>query len=219
MIKKKGSARKKVIELTIVHKTSSSCLSLNKGKVSRPKQTKRCYLRSMTRMAHPSPSCSRSRYPTKKPKPEWNLNPKPNLKFIYKPVVKPCPPPKHHHCHPPPPPPPLTTINKECCGNILLQGNQPGFRIWEIDVESKIEVAQISIFSSSSSTQAMEVDIETHDGDNKRLSVPPGSTINFIGQSVKAIAISSLGDEMSYVEGKYVISTTLQIESEHPCCE
>lgn len=88
-----------------------------------------------------------------------------------------------------------------------------------MDVDSKIEVAQISIYSSSSSTQALEVDIETDVVDNKRLSVPPGSTINFIGQSVKAITISSLGDEMGYVEGKYVISTTLQIQSEHSCCD
>jgi hypothetical protein len=219
VIKKKGSARKKVIELTIVHKTSSSCLSLNKGKVSRPKQTKGRDRRSLKRITHPVLPCSHSRYPTNKLKPEWHLDPKPNLKLIDKLMVKPGPLPKHYHCHLPPPPAPLTTINKECCGNILLQGNQSGFRIWEIDVESKIEVAQISIYSSSSSTQAIEVDIETHDADNKRLSVPPGSTVNFIGQGVKAIAISSLGDEMSYVEGKYAISTTLQIESEHPWCE
>ncbi|CAH1205193.1 hypothetical protein PAECIP111891_02705 [Paenibacillus allorhizoplanae] len=222
MIKKKGSAKKKVIELTIVHKTSSSCLSLNKGKVSRPKQTKGGDRRSLKRITHPVLPCSRSRYPTNKSKSEWNLNPKPNIKLIYKPMVNPCPSLKHHHCHPSPPPTPpapLTTINKDCCGNILLQGNQPGFRIWEIDVESKIEVAQISIYSSSSSTQAIEVDIETDYADNKRLSIPPGSTINFIGQGVRAIDISSLRDEMAYVEGKYAISTTLQIQSEHPSCE
>ncbi|NQX57457.1 hypothetical protein HQN88_01125 [Paenibacillus qinlingensis] len=85
-------------------------------------------------------------------------------------------------------------------------------------MESKIEVAQISVYSSSSSTQAIEVDIET-DADNRRLSVPPGSTINFIGQCVKAVDISTLSDEMSYVEGKYVISTTLQIQSEQTCCD
>ncbi|OAS14971.1 S-Ena type endospore appendage [Paenibacillus oryzisoli] len=212
MIKKKSRTRKKFIELSIVHKTSSSCLSLNKGKVTRPKQKKRCYRQPTTRSTHSVLPCSRSRYPTNKPKPEWNLNPK----LIYNPMVRPCPPPKPPHCHPLPPP---TTINKECCGNILLQGNQPGFRIWEMDVDSKIEVAQISIYSSASSTQALEVDIETDVVDNKRLSVPPGSTVNFIGQGVKAITISSLGDEMGYVEGKYVISTTLQIQSEPSCCD
>ncbi|MNQ78855.1 hypothetical protein D3C85_937770 [compost metagenome] len=203
MIRKKCSRKKKAIQLTIVHKTSSSCLSLNKGNVSRPKQKKPRFRRSMMRITDLVPPSTRNK-PTVMPCP---------------PPARPCPPPKHHHYHPLPSQAQLTTINKECCGNILLQGNQPGFRIWEMDVDSRIEVAQISIFSNASSTQALEVDIETNEVDNKRLSIPPGSTINFIGQCVKAITVSSLGDEMGYVEGKYVISTTLQIQSEHHCCD
>ncbi|BFT70955.1 hypothetical protein PAENIP36_23970 [Paenibacillus sp. P36] len=94
----------------------------------------------------------------------------------------------------------------------MIQGEQPGFYIWESDVDSNITIAQISIFSSSSSTQALEVKVDGTE--SKILSVPPGSTINFIGQGTKSIYISAQATEMTYVEGKYVISTTLQVQSE-----
>lgn len=106
-------------------------------------------------------------------------------------------------------------VDKECCGNILIQGQQAGFYIWEMEVDSNITIAQISIFSSSSSTQELEVKVDGTE--SKILSVPPGSTINFIGQGTKSIYISVQATEMTYVEGKYVISTTLQIPSEPDC--
>ncbi|WP_144406969.1 S-Ena type endospore appendage [Paenibacillus sp. IHBB 10380] len=140
--------------------------------------------------------------------------------------VFPCPPKPCHrqrseprrctipHCiHPADPAkhPSKFVVEKDCCGNILIQGKQLGFQIWEIDVESNINVAQISIYSNSMSTDALEVEIDG--AERKYMYVPPGSTTNFIGQGIKSIKISSQGNELTYVEGRYVISTTFQLQA------
>ncbi|WP_341277911.1 S-Ena type endospore appendage [Paenibacillus sp. FSL H8-0537] len=102
-------------------------------------------------------------------------------------------------------------IEKECCGNVLIQGKQPEFLIWEADVDSQTTIAQISIFSDAASTDALNVDIN---GDElKRIIVLPGNTSNFIGQGVKSVRLSVQGNDFTYVEGKYVISTTLQLSA------
>ncbi|UKS28898.1 hypothetical protein LOZ80_08220 [Paenibacillus sp. HWE-109] len=102
-----------------------------------------------------------------------------------------------------------TVVDKECCGNIMLQGKQPGFIIWENDVDANMSVVQISIFSNSNSSEALEVEVEGET--RKTMFVPPGSTTNLIGKGITSVKIVTQGNELSYVEGKYVISTTLQI--------
>ncbi|WP_177245692.1 hypothetical protein [Paenibacillus sp. BC26] len=47
----------------------------------------------------------------------------------------------------------------------------------------------------------------------KQMLVPPGSTVNYIGQSVTAVLVPAQGSESTYIEGKYVISTTLTLQS------
>ncbi|WP_326072542.1 S-Ena type endospore appendage [Paenibacillus alba] len=111
----------------------------------------------------------------------------------------------------PPIPSPSIVVEKECCGNILIQGIQPPFLIWEADVDAAITVAQLSIYCDSSSTDALEVEIEG--AEKKHLSVSPGNTNNYIGQGITSIRISSKEQTMTYVEGKYVISTTLQLQA------
>nr|WP_322348802.1 S-Ena type endospore appendage [Paenibacillus albus] len=136
-----------------------------------------------------------------------------------------CPPPQPPPS-PPTPPPPLPPIipvipidpvkpanniiiDKECCGSILIQGVQPDFQIWENDVIAMINLVQISITSSASSTQPLEVLIEGNE--QKKLTVPPGSTINYIGQRVLAVIIPSQGNELTYVEGRYAISISIRL--------
>ncbi|MBH5317861.1 hypothetical protein I6N90_08605 [Paenibacillus sp. GSMTC-2017] len=93
----------------------------------------------------------------------------------------------------------------------MLQSNQPAFTIWEIDVDSNITVAQVSFYLNSNSTEALEVLIKGEE--KKRLYVPPGSTTNYIGQGIRSIKIPNQGNEQTYIEGKYVISTTLQLQT------
>ncbi|GKU79446.1 hypothetical protein L3i20_v238430 [Paenibacillus sp. L3-i20] len=64
---------------------------------------------------------------------------------------------------------------------------------------------------NSNSTEALEVLIK---GDERRrLYVPPGSTTNYIGQGITSVKIPTQGNESTYIEGKYVISTTLQLQT------
>ncbi|AZN42007.1 hypothetical protein [Paenibacillus albus] len=72
-----------------------------------------------------------------------------------------------------------------------------------------INLVQISITSSASSTQPLEVLIEGNE--QKKLTVPPGSTINYIGQRVLAVIIPSQGNELTYVEGRYAISISIRL--------
>ncbi|SFS61850.1 hypothetical protein SAMN05428962_1542 [Paenibacillus sp. BC26] len=127
-------------------------------------------------------------------------------------IILPQPP----YMHPPDPPDPpkklkTYTFDKECCGSILLQGEQSEFQLWELDVYSMQTLTQISIFSNEKSTQALEVDIVGLT--TKQMLVPPGSTVNYIGQSVTAVLVPAQGSESTYIEGKYVISTTLTLQS------
>lgn len=138
--------------------------------------------------------------------------------------IFPCPPKRCHRKRPRPCPIPIPVpccidpidpvkpnipVEKECCGNLLIQGGQPAFQIWENDVDSKISVVQITIYSFSSSTESIEVEI---DGDEiKHMTVPPGNTTNFIGHGIKTVKVSAKGNEHAYVEGKYVISITLHL--------
>ncbi|WP_090573165.1 S-Ena type endospore appendage [Paenibacillus sp. OV219] len=100
-------------------------------------------------------------------------------------------------------------IDKECCGSILIQGVQPDFHIWENDVIAMINLVQISITSSASSTQSLEVLIVG--SEQKKMTVPPGSTINYIGQRIHAVIIPSQGDEFTYVEGRFAISISIKL--------
>ncbi|OPH47128.1 hypothetical protein BC351_11500 [Paenibacillus ferrarius] len=78
-------------------------------------------------------------------------------------------------------------------------------------MDAAIAVAQLSIYCDSASTDALEVEIEG--AEKKHLSVSPGNTNNFIGQGITSIRISSKEQAMTYVEGKYVVSTTLQLQA------
>lgn len=127
------------------------------------------------------------------------------------------PPPKRCHKRRPRPRPcpvpiiqdPNLVIEKESCGNILIQGNQPGFHIWESNVEACISVTQVSIYSNPNSTDAIEVEIN---GDEKKqLVVLPGNTISFLGQGITSVIVSTKGNELTYVEGKYAISYTIDL--------
>ncbi|WP_407871809.1 S-Ena type endospore appendage [Paenibacillus sp. P36] len=191
--RRKGCKKKMMISLRIVLKVKQTCQTNNKRKIT-------CKL--------PAP-CRKKEAPRRRPSLVFSCPPKHCKGHKSIPWAYPIPLPSTD--------PPVKTVsnlvvNKECCGNILIQGEQPGFYIWESDVDSNITIAQISIFSSSSSTQALEVKVDGTE--SKILSVPPGSTINFIGQGTKSIYISAQATEMTYVEGKYVISTTLQVQSE-----
>ncbi|WP_343223639.1 S-Ena type endospore appendage [Paenibacillus oenotherae] len=100
-------------------------------------------------------------------------------------------------------------VEKECCGNLLIQGKQPGFQIWGAAVELGNRVAQISVYSNPTSTDILEVEIEgTEKG---HLYVPPGNTVNFLSQGIQSVKISVQGNEHTYVEGKYVVSITLDL--------
>lgn len=116
-----------------------------------------------------------------------------------------------HPVHPidPPKDPSSHAVEKECCGNILVQGKQHGFPIWETDVELNTTMVQVSIYSNPASTEDLKVAIDGEE--RKHFSVPPGNTTTFIGQGIKLITISSQGNEFTYVEGKYVISMTLHL--------
>ncbi|SDW61591.1 S-Ena type endospore appendage [Paenibacillus sp. CF384] len=125
-------------------------------------------------------------------------------------IILPQPP----YIHPPDPPKKHKasyTFDKECCGSILLQGEQSEFQLWELDVLSTQTLTQISIFINDKSTQALEIDVVGIT--TKHMIVPPGSTVNYIGQSVTAVRVPSQGSDSTYIEGKYVISTTLTMQS------
>ncbi|WP_209859932.1 S-Ena type endospore appendage [Paenibacillus shirakamiensis] len=106
--------------------------------------------------------------------------------------------------------PPSHVVEKECCGNILITDQQSHIQIWEMEVNSLNTLVQLSLFSSPGSTDVLNVDIQGLD--KKELTVTPGNTVNFIGQSIHSIRLSAHGDKQMYIEGKYVVSTTVQIE-------
>ncbi|MZQ83065.1 hypothetical protein GQF01_13205 [Paenibacillus sp. 5J-6] len=194
----KGINKKNIVSLKIALKVKTTCHSKNKRKLTYNLYT-RC--------------CRKNKMPKRRPSlifrcPPSHCKSQKTIPWAY-PIKVPTLIESPIKCAP------NLVVDKECCGNILMQGQQPGFYIWETDVDSHITIAQISIFSSSSSTNALEVRIDGTE--SKILSVPPGSTINFIGQGTKSIFISVLATEMTYVEGKYVISTTLQVPSESDC--
>jgi len=109
-------------------------------------------------------------------------------------------------------PPVRGTIDKECCGNLLIQGNQAGFHIWESDANASRNVLTIAIYSSQSSTEAIPVEIEG--AEQRRLDVPPGNTVTFIGHNIKSVSIPATPNVCMYAEGKYVISATLPLRDE-----
>jgi len=125
---------------------------------------------------------------------------------------RPCPRPWPRPCPIPPCVDPIsrnTIVEKECCGNLLIQGNQTEFPIWENDGGSNIKVVQITIYSSPTSTDPLDVEIVGTD--TKQMHVPPGNTINYIGHDIKSVKVSAAGNEFKYVEGKFVISTTIEL--------
>ncbi|WP_438351094.1 S-Ena type endospore appendage [Paenibacillus sp. FA6] len=142
--------------------------------------------------------------------------------------IFPCPPKRCQRQRPKPRPRPIPQcivplepekypsnliVEKECCGNILIQGIQPVFQIWETDIDSNISVVQISIYSNPSSTDTLEIEINSEE--RKLLYIPPGNTTNFVGQGIKSIMISSQGSNSTYIEGKYNILTTFQLHRNH----
>jgi hypothetical protein len=192
----KGNKKKIIVSLKIALKVKHTCRLKNKRKL-----TYRLHTR-----------CGKNKMPKRRPSLIFRCLPKhckgkKTIPWTYPIKVPTIDPPTKGSSN--------LVVDKECCGNILMQGQQSGFYIWETDVDSTITIAQISIFSSSSSTQAIEVKVDGTE--SKILSVPPGSTINFIGQGTKSIFISVQATEMTYVEGKYVISTTQQVPAESDC--
>lgn len=125
------------------------------------------------------------------------------------------------HPHPPippwppiPPVPPIPPtrceqlIDKECCGSILVQGVQPSFQIWQSGVECYANIIQVSVYSSGNSTNPLIVDIVGEE--DRQFVIQPGNTVNFIGRSIHIVRVSvQNANEFSYVEGKYVVSTSL----------
>lgn len=93
----------------------------------------------------------------------------------------------------------------------MIQGYQPEFQIWETDVDTNINVVQISIYSNPTSTDILKVELIGEE--MKQLYVPPGNTINVVSQGIRSIMISSQGNEFTYIEGKYTISITLQLHA------
>ncbi|MFD0589686.1 S-Ena type endospore appendage [Paenibacillus sp. GCM10027627] len=122
------------------------------------------------------------------------------------------------HCtHPVPPPadPPSTVVEKECCGSILIQDRQPGLLIWECDVKSRKSVIQVTILCNSNSTQALNVVINGRE--KVRMKIQPGNTSNYIGEDVHTVSVSvDESKELPYVEGRYSITTTLQMKQPKP---
>lgn len=197
MLRGKGSKKKAIVSLKIALRAKHTGSSNNKRK----------------RIYNLHTQCHKNRMPQRRPSlifrgPPKHCKSQKTVPWVY-PVRVPI------IIDPPTKCAPNLVVDKECCGNILMQGQQSGFYIWETDVDSNITIAQISIFSSSSSTQPLEVRVDGTE--SKILTVPPGSTINFIGQGTKSIFISVQATEMTYIEGKYVISTTLQVPSDSDC--
>lgn len=124
-----------------------------------------------------------------------------------------CPiiPPKP--CDPVDPPKPSSRliIEKECCGNILIQGNQPAIQIWAAEVDTNITVVQVGIYCNSTSTDVLEVEIMGEE--NQHISIPPGNTSNFVGMGITSINVSSQDHHLTFVEGKFNISTTLHLQA------
>lgn len=101
-------------------------------------------------------------------------------------------------------PPSANRVEKECCGNILIEGKLSGLQIWETDVDAASTIVQVSVYSNSSSTGELEIEIT---GDEKRrLNLPPGNTTHFLGQGIRSVSLYSRDNEHTYIEGKYVIS-------------
>ncbi|RXZ78682.1 hypothetical protein EBB07_25970 [Paenibacillaceae bacterium] len=106
------------------------------------------------------------------------------------------------------------TVEKDCCGNLLIQGIQPAFQIWETDVEAITNVLQVTIYSSPSSTDTFEVEFDS--ADKRSMTVLPGNTTTFISQGINAVKVSSRGNALTYIEGKFAISATLTLRDPYP---
>ncbi|WP_138751037.1 S-Ena type endospore appendage [Paenibacillus sinopodophylli] len=97
-------------------------------------------------------------------------------------------------------------LEKECCGNLLIQGNQAEHEIWATDMEAKKNVVQISITTSSSSTDMLYVKII---GKKKhQMKVTAGNTSTFVGHDVQSVIVCVQGNEQTYIDGKYAISAS-----------
>lgn len=83
--------------------------------------------------------------------------------------------------------------------------------IWEADAATNVVLVQISIYSNPTSSDLLEVEI---DGlEKKHIYVMPGNTRNYIGKGIKSINVSAQGNEFTYVEGKYNISSTIELRT------
>lgn len=194
MLKRRFCSRKKpIFESMNVLMVKPSFVQINKQKTNIIIKKKCCKNRARRKKCYPIFPCPPKRCHRPRPKP------------------RPCPIPP---CVDPVKQPCNCIVEKECCGNILIQGNQTGFNIWETDIESEIKVVQITIYSSSSSTDTLDVEIEG--SETKHMNVPPGNTINFIGQGIKSVKVSAAENELKYIEGKYVISTTIELNHQKP---
>lgn len=122
------------------------------------------------------------------------------------PIVPPIP------CDPVDPPNPSRYIvEKECCGNILIQGNQPAIQIWSAEVDTNTTVVQIGIYCNTTSTDILEVEIRGKE--NEHISIPPGNTSNFVGVGITSVNVSSQDHHLTFVEGKFNISTTVHLHA------
>jgi len=228
-LRRKACLRKKTFKVSIfIVKIAPSCRIKNKRKKKckpkltycrkRKKERSRCCCRRRRRRRSPifplPARCVRKR-----------VKPAPMLQeTIYRSVPIPLTPaPPNNSVNPIDPrdpidpvtpviPPVRGTLDKECCGNLLIQGNQAGFNIWEGDADASRNVLTIAIYSSQSSTEAIPVEIEG--AEQRRLDIPPGNTVTFIGHNIKSVSIPSTPNVYMYAEGKYVISATLPLRDE-----
>lgn len=217
MLKRRACSRKDaLLALKIVLKVNSSCTQTNKRK-TQCKIKKNCSIKRRRRkrifpvFPYPLQRCRSQQLIPRPCRTPHGMNPvnphSPPCSF--KPIdpVTPVDP-----IDPPDPvkPPSNIIVEKECCGNLLIQGVQPGFQIWQSDVESNLIVAQITIYCSPASTEAIEV--EALGDERKHMYIPPGNTTNFVGQGIKLIKVLTQGNKHTYVEGKYNISTTIHLQ-------
>ncbi|BBI31925.1 S-Ena type endospore appendage [Cohnella abietis] len=106
--------------------------------------------------------------------------------------------------------------DKECCGNFLIQGHQTKSQeIWRAGESICVDLAQISIFNSPSSTSFLEVKITGNE--QLSLQVYPGNTSTFTGHNVKTIQVSAKEGDHTYIEGKYCVTTSFRLIED--CCD
>lgn len=126
---------------------------------------------------------------------------------INPPVVTPVDPPELPRTNP------IQFVEKDCCGNFLIQEDQiKPIQLWAVGESIQVDLAQISIFNSSSSTGFLEVEITGAEPMN--LQVYPGNTATFTGQNIRSIEIAARATSPVYIEGKYSVLSTFRVKDQ-----